>query len=432
MLEVEPAMQYAPAIQVDEPSEPVIITLAVLAVAIGALAASTSAALEQLSEGKKTTIVDRGQVRGTRSLAAYLENPEKYDVALFTIRIVAQAVFTLLLASIWKQSSNWMLLIVAVASYAIPMHLAVGFSRARAASIAGVLLAFCRPFIGLVFPLAVTMRLLRRLVSKVDRARPDTLAAESEVEALVDRAERSGAFDPEQSEMLRNVLDFRELTAGDVMVPRIKVCAIDERSRLKEAFLIISEQEHSRYPVYRERIDNVVGILYAKDLLLSVTNIEQSEIIVGELMRREVVYVPESQSASSVLKEMRTGKRHHIAVVLDEFGGMSGIVSLEDLVEEIVGDIRDEYDEELPLLQRLPEGGVLIDAAMSVVELNRELELELPETGDYHSVGGFLVEKLGELPRAGARLQFGAIEFTVKEASEGRIESVALRFSENS
>jgi CBS domain containing-hemolysin-like protein len=248
---------------------------------------------------------------------------------------------------------------------------------------------------------------------------------ESEVEMLVNEGELSGSLGHEQSEMIRNVLDFSGITAGQLMVPRTQVHAIEIDTPVAEVLRIIAESEHSRYPVYRENIDNVVGVLHSKDLLPPLSRGDLEKIGLPTLVRQPVVFVPESQAADSVLREMRVGKQH-LAVVLDEFGGTSGILTLENLLEQIVGDIRDEHDVEEPPIADLGDGKLLVDASVSIADLSRYLGAELPTDGDYHTLAGFVVAELGTVPEVGVRLTAFDLDFEVKEADERRVLKVEI------
>src|SRR5690606_10322322 len=186
---------------------------------------------------------------------------------------------------------------------------------------------------------------------------------ETELELIVSERELNGSLDHDQSEMIRNVLDFGEVTAEEVMVPRIHVDALDATLSLDSVLREVQKSRHSRYPVFSESVDNIVGILHVKDLFASVAAGNLSEVTLPQLMRRPVAFVPEGQLASTVLKDMRAG-RHHMAVVIDEFGGFAGVVTLEDLLEEIVGDIQDEHDgEDQARIHFLADGHALVDAS---------------------------------------------------------------------
>jgi putative hemolysin len=280
---------------------------------------------------------------------------------------------------------------------------------------------------------AAPLSLLSRLASRrngapSERSEHESSFTETEVEILVNEGELNGSLDHDQSEMIRNVLDFGGVTAGDVMLPRMQVSAIAMDTEIGDVLRRAAETGYSRYPVYRDRIDNVVGFLHVKDLVTRSNGRDLTQLKVSELMRTPVVYVPETQSASSVLAGMRTGHKHHIAIVIDEFGGMAGIITLEDIIERIVGDIRDEHDdpEKAPPIVELGDGRLLVDARVTMAGLSRHLGAELPEGGDYYSLGGFIVEQLGQVPRPGAVLNKLGFEFIVREADERHITQVEV------
>ena len=226
--------------------------------------------------------------------------------------------------------------------------------------------------------------------------------------------------------MIRNVLDFKDLKAGDVMVPRTQVTALDVSTSTEEVLKVIASRPHSRYPVYRERIDNIVGILHVKDLIGAAADKDLLAVTIADVMRAPVVFVPESQSASSLLRDMRSGRRHHMAIVLDEFGGMSGVVTLEDVIEEIVGDIRDEHDNDEPPIVDLGNGRLMVDAGVPITDLSRYLGIELPEGAHYNSLGGFIVDRVGQVPNVGETLSDFGLDFVIRDADDRRVAKVEI------
>ena len=194
--------------------------------------------------------------------------------------------------------------------------------------------------------------------------------------------------------------------------------ALDVATPLRRDVLkVIAARTHSRYPVYRERIDNIVGILHVKDLIAYAATTDLRTVKIADVMRTPVVFVPETQSASSLLKDMRSGRRH-LAIIIDEFGGMSGVVTLEDIIEEIVGDIQDEHDTDEPPIVDLGNGRLMVDAGVPIGDLSRYLGVELPEDGDYNSLGGFIVERLGEVPTVGETISDFGLDFVVRDSDE--------------
>ncbi len=393
--------------------------------AVGALSNARRVALREALEGKARLALDR-----------YLISGRTIEGRWLTLRVLGIASSAVLIALSLPRDplGQWRALLAALAAlvlYGIPAEILKAVVLRDPERNAPLMLRYLRPVEALVAPLAAPMvalgKLVDRRVIKGGSLPPDARVTENEVEIIVNEGEQTGALDHEASEMIRNVLDFGELTAGEVMVPRTQLVSFDIDTSLSEVIRVAAELGHSRYPVYRERVDNVVGLLHTKDLLSHAGNGDGLEhLSLSEVLRRPVAFVPETRAASSVLKDMRAG-RHHMAVVIDEYGGLAGIVTLEDLVEEIVGDIRDEHDTAEPPVIELDDGRLLVDAAIPIGELERYLGAELPEDGDYHSLGGFIVDRLGRVPRVGAKFVALGHEFVVREADARRVAKVEIR-----
>jgi magnesium and cobalt transporter len=182
---------------------------------------------------------------------------------------------------------------------------------------------------------------------------------------------------------------------------------------------------HSRVPVYDESIDEVVGVLYAKDLLKAAASTCDLEASVKPLVRSTVFFVPETQKIADTLKEMQR-LRIHLGVVVDEFGGFSGIITLEDILEELVGEIHDEYDEAEELVHELDDGTFIVNAKISIFDLGDLLNVELPDDGDYQTLGGFVVSLAGRVPEVGSRVEWNGLDLEVVEADERRVEKVRI------
>ncbi len=346
------------------------------------------------------------------------------------IRALGISLTALLIADALPPLQGWRLGAAALGTlvvYGIPGEIGRVLATRNPERYAPLLLRLVAPLELLVAPLAAPFVWIGRLFEPKTENRPTPAPGlvETEVEMLVNEGELSGSLGHEQSEMIRNVLDFSDITAGQLMVPRTQVHAIELDTPMSEVLRVIAESEHSRYPVYRENIDNVIGVLHAKDLLPHLARGELAKVGLATLVRQPVVFVPESQPADSVLREMRAGK-HHLAVVLDEFGGTSGILTLENLLEQIVGDIRDEHDVEEPPIVDLGDGKLLVDASVSIADLSRYLGAELPTDGDYHTLAGFVVAELGTVPEVGVRLTAFELDFEVKEADERRVLKVEI------
>jgi CBS domain containing-hemolysin-like protein len=395
---------------------------------LAALAAASSSTLAALPGARKSALRDTLEGRPRRSLDRYIHHYDALETRWLVVRLLGVAASVLLFsAALPAGLGGWVPLVatgLALVGHGLPAVVLMAWAERHPEQAATRLMGLLRPFELVVMPLSAPLSALGRLLGR--SAEPPALpVTETEVELIINEGEQHGTLDHDQSEMIKNVLDFGDLSAGQVMVPRTQVTAFELGIDNDELVKRVLDGEHSRYPVYRGHIDNVMGILHVIDLFGFVATQELSRMRLEDIVHKPVVFVPESQPASSVLRDMRAG-HHHMAVVLDEFGGMAGIVTLEDLLEEIVGDIRDEHDDEEAPIMDLGDGRLLVDASVPISDLSRYLGADLPEDGDYNSLGGFIVDRLGRLPGVGASLSVNGWEFVVREASERCVSKVEL------
>jgi putative hemolysin len=416
----------------DPPEQFAQIVLRALPAFVASVYSAATAVFAAIPHTRRVALLDSLNERSRAALERYLEHTELIETRWLVLRVLGLTGSAVALYPVAPAPAPLWTMVIVLCVYAIPSQLLSAVSRRFAERAAPSLLGALRPLELLATPVAAPLLLLGRLASRPgtpsERSEHETALTETEVEILVNEGELNGSLDHDQSEMIRNVLDFGGVTAGDVMLPRMQVSAIAVDTETRDVLRRAAETGYSRYPVYRDRIDNVVGFLHVKDLVTRANGKDLSQLKVSELMRTPVVYVPETQSASSVLAGMRTGHKHHIAIVIDEFGGMAGIITLEDIIERIVGDIRDEHDdpEKAPPIVELGDGRLLVDARVTMAGLSRHTGAELPEGGDYYSLGGFIVEQLGQVPRPGAVLNKLGFEFIVREADERHITQVEV------
>jgi CBS domain containing-hemolysin-like protein len=244
---------------------------------------------------------------------------------------------------------------------------------------------------------------------------------EKEIQQLIDEGEERGLISEDEGEMIQSIFSFRDTVAREIMVPRLDaVIARDDISITDIIHLIISSG-HSRIPVCHENVDNVIGIVHAKDIL---PYWGRDDISVQQIVRLPC-FIPETKKISEVLKELRD-KKSHMAIVIDEYGGTAGILTLEDIIEEIIGEIMDEYDAEENRIVEQEDGTLLVDARLAVEELEKYLNMEFPE-GNFESVGGLIVASLGKVPAVNEKFVFDNLEMTVEAADSRKVESVRVR-----
>jgi CBS domain containing-hemolysin-like protein len=419
---------------VDPSSPPAIgaqILLAALPALFAALFATASAMLASIPDARRAALRNSLTGSGRAAIDRYLGSPNTVESRWLVLRILGLATCAILIDRAIPQGvgegRHLIALLGVLAAYGTPSYLGMVLAQHVGEAALPYVLQVLRPFELLIAPLAAPLSFMGQFVTGLVRRKrpPSASLAESEVEILVNQGEQNGSLGHERAEMLRNVLDFGDLKAGDVMVPRTQVTAIDVATPAEEVLRLVAARAHSRYPVYRERIDNVVGILHVKDLITLAATTDLRAFRIADVMRTPVVFVPETQSASTLLKDMRSGRRH-LAIIIDDFGGMSGIITLEDIIEEIVGDIRDEHDTDEPPIVDLGNGRLMVDAGVPIGDLSRYLGVDLPEDGDYNSLGGFIVERLGQVPAVGETISDYGMDFVVRDSDDRRVSKVEI------
>ncbi|MFH0886638.1 MAG: hemolysin family protein [bacterium] len=245
--------------------------------------------------------------------------------------------------------------------------------------------------------------------------------SEEEIRILLSMGEKEGVIEEEERRMISSIFDFGDTVVREVMTPKPDMVFLDVEDAIEKAFITISETGHSRIPICEGNMDNIVGIIYAKDLLV-IPHEKKMDGLRGLL--RPVIFVPESKKLDDLMRQMQSSHTH-LAIVLDEYGATTGLVSFEDLMEEIVGEIRDEFDQEEKKVEKLDRNTYMIDASLSVKELNQKIKLAIPE-GAYDTIGGFVLSKLGKVPNVGDVIHFDDVIIHVEKVSKRRITRVRL------
>ncbi len=265
--------------------------------------------------------------------------------------------------------------------------------------------------------------LVKSLIRKKTHLNNSNHLAE-EIHGLMDEGQAKGLITDEESDMVHGVLDLKETSAHSIMIPRTEISSSPADSTLGEVIKLVTECGHTRIPIHNGNIDEVIGILHAKDLLKLLGEDPSSKIPVNIL--RKPYFIPENQTVAQLLKDLKARKTH-LAIVTDEYGGTAGIITIEDILEEIVGEILDEHDEELPLLTILDNNSILVDARMEIKKLGEHLSIKLPE-GDFESVGGFIIHLLGRIPEVDEKVCFEDLVITIKKADQRRIDRVLITY----
>lgn len=244
-----------------------------------------------------------------------------------------------------------------------------------------------------------------------------------DIHSIIDAGEEEGVLNVDEHEMIHGVLGLKGRIAREIMVPRTEITCMDSNSTIEAVIQSIIEEGHSRIPIYEGDLDHIVGIIYAKDLLRFWG--KQGDRTSLREIARNSLFIPETKSLESLLREFKS-KRVHIAIVVDEYGGTSGIITIEDLVEEVFGEIEDEYDAEEQRLIPLQDGWVLVDGRLEIEQLEEYLNLQIPRN-NFESVGGFIFHLIGRVPDKGETIAYPGLEILIEAADERKIEKVRVR-----
>jgi putative hemolysin len=415
-----------------------LIWAALIGLFVAMLASTLAYAIRTLSRVEiEQALAKRGRVKALDAILS-----RRHDLALSTsaLRMLATCVTIVSIAFYFYLFFDWqshpfkvfgttILLatpLLLICTVAIPQAWAKYAGEATIASLWPLIRVMHR----LLYPLVVVMNvfdeIIRRLsgVSLAETPEEEANQANQEILAVVSDGIAEGNVNEDQRKMIEGVISFRDLQAGQIMTPRPDIVALDVNTPLLEARDRIVKDGLSRLPVFEGTLDNVIGILYAKDLLQNIG--AASPAFNMRALLHPPLFVPRTKPLHDLLREFRL-QQVHIAIVLDEYGGAIGLVTSEDIIEEIVGDIADEYESpERSDIKRIDENVVEVDARINITDLNRELELHLPEDQDYQTLGGFVISTLGEIPKRGQTVPFEASTITVIDGDARRVKRLKI------
>ena len=427
--------------------------LGLVLLAGSAFSSSTETALTALGDARARQLVDSGR-RRARHLALWIEHPERVLSTLLISNTLVNIGAGALAAATGASLAGWggtqpgvMVAVVTLLATALVLFLGeiVPKTLAKRHPVAVALAAapLVRPLCFVLWPLSAGVtRATGWLVDRLGgEARAGPAVTSEEIEYLIEMGTREGVLDAVKEELLNSVLEFADRVAKEIMVPRTRMVALDKTVAPEELVRIVTENPFSRMPVYEGSIDNVVGILLVREIIPEVRQGSQRGILERHL--KPAFFVPEQMKVSRLLKEMQ--KRHtHLAIVVDEFGGTSGLVTLEDVIEEIVGEIQDEADVEAAPVKEVAPSVWLADAAIPLHDLQAYLnerpgekpgagpagerppEIRFPEDGDYDTLGGFVTATAGRVPPVGAILTWDGLTLTVRAGDERRVTRVEI------
>jgi CBS domain containing-hemolysin-like protein len=402
-----------------------LLTTAAGLVVLAGLFASTEAALAAVSPARAAELAREG-ARGAKALQAVAADAPRHINLLLLLRLACELVATTLVAlvTMGEYGATWSAALITAGSMTLVSFVVVGvgprtLGRQHAYTVGRVTAPLVRWLGRALGPLASLLILVGNAVTPGKGYRQGPFATTVELRELVELAEQRGVVEHGEREMINSVFALGDTIAREVMVPRTEMVWIETTKSLRQALVLALRSGFSRIPVIGENVDDILGIVYLKDLVRNLgTDDSAFEQRAVRSVMREAVFVPESKPIDDLLREMQAG-RTHMAVVVDEYGGTAGLVTIEDIVEEIVGEIADEYDvAERPPVERLDDGAVRVTARLPVEDLGELFGVELDDR-EVETVGGLLAQALGRVPIPGATAEIGGLRL-VAEGTTGR------------
>lgn len=287
-------------------------------------------------------------------------------------------------------------------------------------------------FLFLFSPLTYLLLKIQKSLVKLSPTTPDGLKnakIKDKILEVVWEEELNHSIDPQDKKLILSVASFRDRIAREIMVPRIDVTSLSVDQTLQEATIAFNQEGYSRIPVYKDTVDNIIGVLLFKDILnyFSTEKEEDPKTVSIKKLLKPVLYTPETKKISELLQEFRN-KQLHLAIVVDEYGGTEGIVTIEDILEELVGEIADEYDDkqEEVLFTTHPEGGWVVDGKMNINDIEKELGIQIPNSPEYDTIGGYIFERSGAIPTKGWRIHQENFDLEILRSSDRAIEKIRI------
>ncbi|AXO36140.1 magnesium and cobalt efflux protein CorC [Micromonospora sp. B006] len=392
-------------------------------VVLAGLIAMTEAALAAVSPARAAEMTRDG-ARGGRALQVVAGDVVRHLNLLLLLRLLAELTATALVALVAVDTfgAGWRAALVTAGAMTVVSFVVVGvgprtIGRQHAYAVGRAVAPLVRWLGRALNPLASLLILIGNAVTPGKGFREGPFATQVELRELVDLAEQRGVVEHGERQMIHSVFALGDTIAREVMVPRTEMVWIEERKTLAQALALFLRSGFSRIPVIGENVDDVLGVLYLKDLIRRVQGDQEArQMPVAELMR-PATFVPESKPVDDLLSEMQAA-RNHLVIVVDEYGGTGGLVTIEDILEEIVGEITDEYDVERPPVEHLADGAVRVTARLPVENLGELFDTELP-TDEVETVGGLLAQALGRVPIPGAEAEVAGLRL-MAEGTTGR------------
>jgi CBS domain containing-hemolysin-like protein len=402
----------------------VILGIAAVLVLLAGLLASAEAAVSSISRVRATELVEAGRP-GAARLVSVVEDPPRYLNTALLLRLAAEigAIVLVTIVAFDALQPRWLETLAAVVVMVLVSYVVIGVAprtlgRQHSERVALVSAGALKVVTAVLGPLARVLIVVGNALTPGRGFAEGPFASEAELRELVDLAEKSSLIESGESRMIHQIFELGDTLAREVMVPRTEMIYIERHKTLRQMMSLGLRSGFSRIPVVGDNLDDIVGVVYLKDVTKRVFDNREAETTERvESMMRPAMFVPDSKPVDALLREMQT-ERMHVAVVVDEYGGTAGLVTIEDILEEIVGEISDEYDQATNDVEHLPNGAVRVPSRLSLDDLGEVFDVSV-EDDDVDSVGGLMAKHLGRVPIPGAEIEVESLRL-VAEAPTGR------------
>ncbi len=403
--------------------------LFIICILLSAFFSGSETALTSLSEAKTKQLIEK---KGkSKTLQLWLNNP----IGVLTTILIGNSIVNTLAAALATVIAQHYLnnLAIGIGTGIATICLLIfgeiapkTFARYNVNGFSLLAITVLAPMYWIISPIVIFLSWFSSSLIKISGIKAlqnNPIATEEDIKFMIQLGHKEGVLPKQEGKLLKSVIEFRDTLVKEVLTSRTTICAFQKNSQKKEIVTQIKKHGHSRWPVYEKNLDNIIGIFCAKDLLMIPVNYDFHL----ENHLRSALFVPYMMKISELLKEFRRGKAH-LAIVVDEYGGTAGVITLEDIIEKIVGEIRDEYDdaEKEQMLKPLSNGTFLANAGISIYDLHEQINIKIPVNKAFDSLGGFLIATYGNMPPKGSSIKLGQWCFTIKDADQKKIKQVII------
>ena len=371
-------------------------------------------------------------------IKSVLDSPQRLLVSLLTGNTIVNVSIASLAAYItagfaddytWSKSTLILMevlvvsVVVLIFGEILPKMIAIKYSKEYALKMYTPL----KIMMFILSPIAQGFNAITNVVIKIIPFRKEKIFdSEEELKILAELGEEEGTLQEEESDMIQSIFDFKEKTVGEIITPRVDIVSLKSDESIDKAMDIIGERQFSKIPIYKDTIDNIKGILYAKDIIPYLMGSRPNVNL--QTLARQPFFVPETKPIDDLMEEFKLRKTS-IAIVVDEWGGTEGLVTLEDVVEEVMGEIRDPYDQEESNVLKQSDGSFIVDGSITIYDLEEDTDIEFPEDRDYDTLGGFILDILTDIPQTGEQVEFNDMVFTVQTVENNRIGKIKIQIN---